>query len=83
MGFQSGIGIRILPVASHRQWLLAGEEVAFPDRVCPQSNRLRRPPRAPYQKHRRDRDKKSSKREDQESWKAAASPPPVCVGPLH
>ena len=61
MGFQSAIGIRILPVASHRQWLLAGEEVAFPDRVCPQSNRLRRPPRAPYQKHRRDRDRKHPK----------------------
>ena len=56
--------------------------MAFPDWVCPQSNRLRRLPRAPYQKHRRDKDKKHQ-REDQERWKAAASPPPVCVGPLH
>lgn len=59
---------------STRQRLLEGEEVGPHRQGLPQSNRVKRPSRAPSQKHGRQ-EQKASKRKERESWVAAARLP--------
>ena len=80
--FQSGIGIGRLLVVSDRPWLLAGEEVAFPEGLPPKQQ-VTEATKSSVPKTQEGQRQKASGREDQESRKAAASPPPVCTGPLH